>query len=77
MVDPPAVDPRTPNVLIVDSVRPGAFVPAGLDALHDLELTCVIMWVPAEVVTAGFALALFVAWLGAIDRRNGGPGTTP
>lgn len=46
---------------------------SGHDALHDQGLAGVIMWVPAGIVTAGFALALFVAWLGAIDRRHGGP----
>ena len=43
---------------------------AGGDALRDQELAGLIMWVPAGVVMAALALGLFVAWLGALERRE-------
>jgi putative membrane protein len=41
----------------------------GHDALSDQQLAGLLMWVPAGAVMAALALALFVAWLGAIERR--------
>jgi putative membrane protein len=42
---------------------------AGHDPLLDQELAGVLMWVPAGVITAAIAIALMVAWLGALERR--------
>jgi putative membrane protein len=44
---------------------------AGHDALRDQQLAGVIMWVPAGAITAALALGLFIAWLGALERRSG------
>ncbi len=41
----------------------------GVDVLQDQELAGLIMWVPAGVLLALLALALFAAWLGEAGRR--------
>jgi putative membrane protein len=43
---------------------------AGGDPLVDQSLAGIIMWVPAGVITAALGVALFVAWLGAIEARS-------
>jgi putative membrane protein len=43
---------------------------AGGDPMVDQSLAGIIMWVPAGVTTAAFGVALFVAWLGAIEART-------
>lgn len=42
----------------------------GADALDDQRLAGLLMWIPAGAVTTALALALFVAWMGAIERRS-------
>lgn len=42
----------------------------GLDALADQQLAGVLMWVPACALLTVFALGLFAAWLGELERRN-------
>lgn len=42
----------------------------GLSLLEDQQLGGLIMWVPSGLVYTGVALWLFVAWLGAIERRT-------
>lgn len=41
----------------------------GLSLLEDQQLGGLIMWVPSGAVYTAVALWLFVAWLGAIERR--------
>ncbi len=42
---------------------------AGVDALADQQLAGLLMWVPAGVLLMLAGLALFAAWLGALERR--------
>jgi putative membrane protein len=42
---------------------------AGGEALLDQELAGLLMWVPAGALTAALGVALFAAWLGALERR--------
>jgi cytochrome c oxidase assembly factor CtaG/cytochrome c551/c552 len=42
----------------------------GIDALEDQQLGGLLMWVPSGVVHAGAGLALFAAWLRALERRS-------
>lgn len=43
---------------------------AHVTPLEDQQLAGLIMWVPAGVLLAAAALALFAAWLGEVARRN-------
>jgi putative membrane protein len=43
----------------------------GMSALEDQQLAGLLMWVPSGVIFMLVALALFVAWLGEIERRAG------
>lgn len=42
----------------------------GMSAAHDQQLAGLIMWVPAGVLLALIALALFTSWLGEVERRR-------
>jgi putative membrane protein len=42
---------------------------AGVDPLADQQLAGLLMWIPAGVLLAALALALFAAWLGEVERR--------
>jgi cytochrome c oxidase assembly factor CtaG len=42
---------------------------AGLDALQDQQLAGLLMWVPGGVLLLAAALALAIAWLGALEHR--------
>lgn len=43
----------------------------GIDPLHDQQLAGLIMWIPAGVIFVLVGLALFAAWLGALEQRAG------
>lgn len=42
---------------------------AGADATADQAFAGLLMWVPAGVIMGALGLGLFVAWLGALERR--------
>jgi putative membrane protein len=53
----------------------GSYVTAsasrGADPLADQQVAGLLMWVPAGIVLTLMGLALFLAWLGEADRRDG------
>lgn len=60
------------------TVSPAAWYPShrartqawGLSPVEDQQLAGLILWVPAGVLLAVLALALFAAWLGEVERRT-------
>ena len=42
----------------------------GVDPLEDQQLAGLIMWIPAGVIFVLVGLALFAAWLGALEQRS-------
>ena len=49
----------------------GTAAAQGTDALADQQVAGLLMWVPAGIVLTLLGLALFMAWLGEADRRDG------
>ncbi|HUP49709.1 MAG TPA: cytochrome c oxidase assembly protein, partial [Thermoanaerobaculia bacterium] len=41
-----------------------------IDPMTDQQLAGLIMWIPAGTILIIVALALFAAWLGAMERRT-------
>jgi putative membrane protein len=42
---------------------------AGVDPVHDQQLAGLLMWVPGGLILLASAIALFSAWLGAMERQ--------
>jgi putative membrane protein len=54
-----------------------AGAPGVAGALEDQQLGGLVMWVPSGALLSLFAVALFAAWLGALESRSGRPGAGP